>query len=90
MGVSNTGCAFCKHCGAEFRLFSIMNKDMQGLCKAWKKRHEFGCARKTPAQRRKWAAKYQGKDRLESSLTVDMTHEGFIDVTPPAAQALVL
>lgn len=28
MGVSNTGISYCEHCGAQFRLFSIMNKDM--------------------------------------------------------------
>lgn len=77
MGVSNTGMAFCQHCGAQYRLFSIMNKDMQGLCKAWKRRHERACAKKTPEQRRKWAKKYVGKGYLDSSLTVEMDHPGF-------------
>lgn len=77
MGVSNTGMAYCEHCGAQFRLFSIMNKDMQGLCKVWKRRHENGCTKKTPAQRVKWAKQYLGKDSTESSITVDMTHPGF-------------
>lgn len=77
MGVSNTGMAFCKHCGAQFRLFSIMNKDMQGLCNVWKKRHERGCSAKTPEQRLKWAKKYIGKDITESSITVDLSHFGF-------------
>lgn len=79
MGVSNTGMAYCRFCGAEFRLFTIFNRDMQGLCKVWKKRHERGCEKKTPAQRRKWAQKYAGKDTAESSLTVDLDHPGFID-----------
>lgn len=79
MGVSNTGMAFCDHCGSQFMLFSIMNKDMSGLVKVWKRRHERACSKKTPAQRRKWAKKYVGKDRYESSLVVDMTNEGFID-----------
>lgn len=79
MGVNNTGMAYCRFCGAEFRLFTIFNRDMQGLCKVWKKRHERGCEKKTPAQRRKWAQKYAGKDTTESSLTVDLDHPGFID-----------
>lgn len=79
MGISNTGCAFCDHCGSEFRLLSIMNKDMGGLVKAWKRRHERACSKKTPAQRRKWAKKYEGKDRYESSLVVDMNNDGFKD-----------
>jgi len=69
--------AYCEHCGAQFRLFSIMNKDMQGLCKVWKRRHEHGCSQKTPAQRVKWAKKYIGKDYTDSSITVDMSHPGF-------------
>lgn len=77
MAVSNTGMAYCEHCGAQFRLFSIMNKDMQGLCKVWKRRHEHGCSQKTPAQRVKWAKKYIGKDYTDSSITVDMSHPGF-------------
>lgn len=77
MGVSNTGISCCEHCGAQFRLFSIMNKDMQGLCKVWKKRHERGCSAKTPEQRLKWANKYVGKDTTESSITVDLSHPGF-------------
>lgn len=81
MGVGNTGMSYCNHCGAQFRLFSIMNKDMQGLCKVWKKRHERGCAAKTPAQRVKWAKKFIGKDKVESSITVDMNHPGFAENT---------
>jgi hypothetical protein len=77
MGVSNTGVAYCEHCGAQFRLFTIMNKDMQGLCNAWKKRHERGCALKTPDQRLKWARKYLGKDTVESSIVVYVDHPGF-------------
>lgn len=77
MGVSNTGCARCRHCGAEYRLFTIFNRDMQGLCKAWRRRHEFACEGRTPAQRRAWAKKYEGKDTSESSLTVDLDHPGF-------------
>ena len=70
--------ATCKHCGAEFRLLTIFNRDMQGLCNAWKHKHEFACDKRTPLQRVKWAKPYLGKDRFESSLVVDSTHPGFI------------
>lgn len=79
MAVNNVGQAVCDHCGAEFYLFTIFNRDMQALCKIWKRRHERGCKDRTPAQRRKWAAKYVGKDRYESSIVVDMTNAGFIE-----------
>lgn len=77
MGVSNTGMASCCFCGAEYRLFTIFNRDMQGLCRAWKLRHQRVCATRTPEQRRRWAKKYAGLDDSESSLTVDLTHPGF-------------
>lgn len=77
MGVSNTGSSTCQHCGAVYRLFTIHNRDMQGLCKAWKNRHEQTCANRTPPQRRAWAKKYAGLDTTESSLTVDLEHPGF-------------
>lgn len=79
MGMNNTGFACCKFCGAEYRLFTIFNRDMQGLCKTWKRRHEHACAKRKPVQRRQWARKYAGKDTTESSLTVDLTHAGFGD-----------
>lgn len=79
MSASSTGMARCKHCGAELRLFTIMNRDMQGLCTAWKKRHEKSCSNKSPLQRNRWAQKYIGKDRYESSITVDLAHPGFIE-----------
>lgn len=82
MGINNTGYACCKHCGAEFRLFTIFNRDMQGLCKVWKRRHERACAKRTPAQRRHWARPYAGKDQSESSLTVNLSHAGFGDLPP--------
>lgn len=78
MSVNNLGMSRCSHCGAEFRLFSIFNRDMQGLCKAWKGRHEFACKNRTPEQRLKWARPYMGKDRYESSIVVDLHHEGFV------------
>jgi len=46
----------------------------QGLCRAWKGRHERACEMKTPAQRRKWAKPYIGKDTVDSSIVVDMSH----------------
>ena len=81
MGISNTGFSSCKHCGAEYRLFTIFNRDMQGLCRAWKRRHENRCAKRTPAERRAWAKKYVGLDTTESSITLDLQHEGFQDAT---------
>lgn len=80
MGVNNFGYACCKHCGAEYRLFTIFNRDMQGLCKVWKRRHERACAQRTPKQRRQWAQPYLGKDDLESALTVDLAHAGFSEL----------
>ncbi|MBA9859507.1 hypothetical protein [Ralstonia insidiosa] len=85
MGINNTGYACCKHCGAEFRLYTIFNRDMQGLCKVWKHRHERACAKRTPAQRRQWARPYAGKDQYESSLTVDLSHAGFNDLPSETA-----
>lgn len=79
MGVNSTGFACCKICGAEYRLFTIFNRDMQGLCKVWKRRHEQACAQRTPKARRQWARKYVGLSTNESSLTVDLTHPGFSD-----------
>lgn len=78
MSVSNQGMAYCTHCGAEYRLFTIFNRDMQGLCKAWKQRHEHACVARTPEQRRKWARPYIGKDRYDSSIIVDLNHPGFL------------
>lgn len=79
MGVNNLGMSRCKHCGAEYRLFSISNRDMQGLTKAWKIRHERTCSRKTPRQRLNWARPFIGKSTLDSSITVDLTHQGFLE-----------
>lgn len=75
------GYARCDHCGAEYRLFTIPNRDMQALCNGWKRRHERGCKTRTPAQRRKWATPYIGKDRLDSSIVVDGTHPGLQDAS---------
>lgn len=75
--VSNFGVSTCEYCGAEFRLFSIFNRDMQGLTKGWKRRHEFACSKRTPLERLKWAKPYIGKDKFESSIVVDIEHEGF-------------
>jgi len=75
--MNSLGCATCKFCGSQFRLFTIFNRDMQGLCNVWRRKHERACGNRTPAQRRKWAKPYEGKDRLESSLTVDLSHPGF-------------
>lgn len=76
----NTGSARCSHCGAEYRLFTIFNRDMQGLCKAWRGRHERACAAKTPAQRRAWANQFAGMDTTESIITVDLEHPGFHEI----------
>lgn len=77
MGFDSSGYSCCTHCGAEFRLFTIFSRDMQGLCKVWKRRHESACSKRTPEQRLKWAKPYIGKARYESSLVVDLTHPGF-------------
>lgn len=77
MGLNNVGFASCQHCGAEFRLFTIFNRDMQGLCKVWKRRHERACKTRSPGQRRAWAKQYVGKDATDSSLNVDLGHAGF-------------
>jgi len=79
MGNNNYGFVRCYHCGAEYRLFTIFNRDMRGLCKEWKVRHEFACEKRTPVQRRKWAKPYIGKDAVDSSIVVDMSHPGFAD-----------
>ncbi|OPE29615.1 hypothetical protein APB26_34345 [Pseudomonas aeruginosa] len=78
---SNTGSARCRACGAELRLFSISNRDMQGLCRAWRGRHERVCKGRTPAQRRAWALKYVTKDPDDTNLTVDLDHSGFQDLS---------
>jgi hypothetical protein len=77
MAIDNLGFASCSHCGAEFRLFTIFNRDMGGLCKAWKRKHEFKCKDRTPEQRLKWAKPYIGKNRHESSIVVDLGNKGF-------------
>lgn len=74
---NNFGESRCQHCGAVFRLFTIFNRDMQGLCKVWKQKHERTCVAKSPEARRKWAKKYVGLDRTESSIVVDLEHPGF-------------
>lgn len=71
------GESYCSFCGATYKLFTISNRDMQGLTKAWKGRHERTCRNRTPKERLKWAKKYIGKDSTESSITVDTDHEGF-------------
>lgn len=76
------GCAICRYCGARYTLWTISNRSMQGLCNAWKKRHESYCKHKTPKQRRAWARKWPVKDSLdsfESSIVVDPHNHGFLD-----------
>lgn len=82
MGLSNTGFAKCTYCGAEYMIFTIFNRDMQGLAKCWKSRHEYKCATRTPEQRKSWAKPYIGKGRVESSIVIDLDHYGFIDDHP--------
>lgn len=79
MGVRNSGCSTCRICGAEYRIVSILNRDMQGFCKAWRRRHETACKVRTPGQRRAWARKYESNVSAENSLTVDLEHAGFQD-----------
>lgn len=68
----------CSHCGAEFHLFTISNRDMAGLCRVWRRKHERRCKDRTPQERRKWAKPYVGKERVDSSIVVDMAHPGFM------------
>ena len=74
----NSGFSICQYCGSEYRLFTIHNKNMQGLTKAWKRRHERACQKRSPDQRRKWSSKYVGKSRLESPVVVDLYHVGYV------------
>lgn len=71
----SVGVATCRHCGAQIKLFSIFNRSMQGLAIAWRGRHQRGCAKRTPEQRRKWAQRYidMGED---SSITINLDHPG--------------
>ena len=77
--MSGHGVACCRTCGAQFRLVTIHKRDMEGLCKAWRKRHERVCKERTPTGRRKWASKYAGKMQWESSITLDLCHPAFQD-----------
>lgn len=79
MGVGHNGHSACRICGAQIRMHTIFKRNMMGLCRAWRNRHEAACEKKTPAQRRAWAKKYIGKDCIESSLTVDLDHQAFQD-----------
>ncbi len=88
MACDNHGDARCRYCGAEFRLFSIFNRNMQALCNGWKTRHERKCKSRTPGQRRTWAKPYIGKDRYESSIVVDLNHSGFQDETAASSAAV--
>jgi hypothetical protein len=72
--MTNQGCATCRHCGATYRMFTIFDKNLQGLARAWRNRHEKKCAKRTPEQRGKWAKQYLHDD---SSITVDLEHDGF-------------
>lgn len=81
MGVNSVGTATCRHFGAVYRLFTFFNRDMQGLCKVWRRRHERGCQARTPAERRKWARRYIALAD-ESSITIDLTHPGMMDTQP--------
>jgi hypothetical protein len=75
MGVDRIGVATCIHCGARLKLFSIFNRSMQGLANVWRKRHQRGCAKRTPEQRHAWARRYVARGD-ESSITIDLAHPG--------------
>ncbi len=79
MGINNSASAYCRHCGSEYHLFTIFNRDMGGLVKVWKRRHEFACAKRSPAQRRRWAKKYLNRPEGESALIVHPDHPGLND-----------
>lgn len=80
MSYDSLGYASCEYCHAEFRLFTIFKKDMGGLAKAWKRRHERKCKNRTPSQRRQWARPYIGKSSVDSSIVVDIEHSAFKDL----------
>ncbi len=77
MGYDSIGYGVCEYCGAEFRLFTIFKRDMQGLARGWKRRHERARAKRSAAQRLVWARPYVAKDRFDSSIVVDTSHVGF-------------
>ena len=79
MGVGHNGHSTCRICGSQLRMHTIFKRNMMGLCRAWRNRHEATCEKRTPAQRRAWAKKYAGRDSTESSLTVDLDHPAFHD-----------
>lgn len=81
MGLAQHDSRECPHCGATFTVFSVFNRDVRCMTKGWLRRHAKKCKDRTPAERRKWAKPYIGKDRYESSLVVDMTHPGMLDAT---------
>jgi hypothetical protein len=75
MGVDHKGIATCRHCGAQFSLFSIFNRSMQGLARSWQKKHERGCKDKTPEQRHAWAKRYIARGE-DSSIRINPEHPG--------------
>lgn len=79
MGTGHNGHAVCRICGAELRMLTFAKRNMMGLCRAWRNRHEPACSKRTPAQRRSWAKKYAGADSVDSSITVDIGHPAFQD-----------
>jgi uncharacterized C2H2 Zn-finger protein len=79
VGVQHRDSEECPHCGAVFSVLSIFNRDVRCMTRGWLKRHSWKCKERTPAERRKWAKPYIGKDRVDSALVVDMEHPGMID-----------
>lgn len=74
------GFATCCHCGASLRLGTIFNREMGGLARSWRRKHESACAGRTPAERLRWAARFL---RLgdDSSITIDLEHPGMLDAS---------
>lgn len=79
MAVNTHGDARRTYCGVEIRMVTLCNRDMQGLCNAWRRRHETACKSRTPAQRRVWAARYTGNNHEDGGVVVDLRHPGFCD-----------
>lgn len=65
----------CKHCGASLRLHSIFDRNLSGLARYWKIKHERVCVWRTPRERMKWARRFL-KRGYDTSITIDEQHPG--------------
>jgi hypothetical protein len=75
MGIDRRGTATCRHCGATIHLITIFPRAMNGFAKVWRRRHEAGCADRTPAQRRAWAT----RPRQSEAIEINYDHPGMME-----------